>query len=454
MQSPITTALINSAAGSLGGIVSYSVFYPLESFRTRLQVRTKDDISPSFNENSTPTLHDVTITSQPSTFSSIRETVWEKLQQLWDNFLETLQFARSIYDKHGIAGFYQGLGAGIFGIGVSNAVYMYWYQLLKDLLLQFRKLGSIYLSKIKNSKRPVLLSESKPHQHTLSPLDNIIVASLAGVVNITITSPIWLINTRQILRDKQLNSQPTNAKNLIDTQTTPFSAPTFSKSPIAKVINFISTLPTTLRTFWNWLVDYFTSTELYKIVQNEGFLELYKGYAASLVLVLNPTIQYVLYDQLVAYIQGRRAKTNNNQNQGLSSAEYFLLSAFCKACSTVITFPYQVVKARQQQEQQTTCTNIIKSLKTISGLQTDNNQTDPRDKDIDIVTELTSIKNKEEVLSLYSTMVQMYQEEGMEVFFRGLVPKLIQTVSNTALTTVLHERMKEYMLGALLEKDE
>ena len=87
-------------------------------------------------------------------------------------------------------------------------------------------------------------------------------------------------------------------------------------------------------------------------------------------------------------------------------------------------------------------------------MQTDNNQTDPRDKDIDIVTELTSIKNKEEVLSLYSTMVQMYQEEGMEVFFRGLVPKLIQTVSNTALTTVLHERMKEYMLGALLEKDE
>eukprot|EP00461_Guttulinopsis_vulgaris_P000527 UN00527 len=40
------------------------------------------------------------------------------------------------------------------------------------------------------------------HNQTLGALDNIIIASLAGVINITITNPIWVVNTRMMLQEK------------------------------------------------------------------------------------------------------------------------------------------------------------------------------------------------------------------------------------------------------------
>ena len=67
------------------------------------------------------------------------------------------------------------------------------------------------------------------------------------------------------------------------------------------------------------------------ILKNEGIAGLYSGVMAALVLVINPIIQYTVFEQL----KNKIAKTKE-----LSNFDFFLLGAFSKLCATGITYPY------------------------------------------------------------------------------------------------------------------
>ncbi|KAI7907154.1 mitochondrial carrier domain-containing protein [Cokeromyces recurvatus] len=80
-----------------------------------------------------------------------------------------------------------------------------------------------------------------------------------------------------------------------------------------------------------------------QILQREGIAGLYAGVRAALVLVINPIIQYTVFEQ----VKNRLSKTKT-----LSNLDFFLLGALSKLCATGITYPYIVVKSRMQINQQ------------------------------------------------------------------------------------------------------
>ena len=74
--------------------------------------------------------------------------------------------------------------------------------------------------------------------------------------------------------------------------------------------------------------------------EREGLLTLWKGVLASLILVSNPIIQFVIYEWL--------KKTLSKDGRQLSSGIIFLIGAISKIVATIITYPYTLLRTRQQ----------------------------------------------------------------------------------------------------------
>jgi hypothetical protein len=166
---------------------------------------------------------------------------------------------------------------------------------------------------------------------SMGPLSNLAVASVAGVVNVFMTLPIWLVNTRMAV------------------------AP---------------------RGEYTGLMD-----ALRKIHAEEGLKGFYRGLTPSLILVSNPAIQFFVYEQsILLYTKAAQkaaasavVSVTGSQVASavasaaparlqLSSLQYFLLGAFAKAVATVATYPYQVIKSRLQASRtsaQSTWTTIL-----------------------------------------------------------------------------------------------
>ncbi|GAA5816341.1 hypothetical protein MFLAVUS_009869 [Mucor flavus] len=78
------------------------------------------------------------------------------------------------------------------------------------------------------------------------------------------------------------------------------------------------------------------------ILKTEGIAGLYAGVRAALVLVINPIIQYTVFEQ----VKNKVSKTKTPGN-----LDFFLMGAVSKLCATAITYPYIVIKSRMQVSQ-------------------------------------------------------------------------------------------------------
>ncbi|KAK5108800.1 hypothetical protein LTR62_007774 [Meristemomyces frigidus] len=195
----------------------------------------------------------------------------------------TLSAIKRIVDREGVAGLYAGLDSALFGITVTNFVYYYWYEFSRD-----------FFQRTTNKTR-------------LSALESMAAGALAGSATVMITNPIWVVNTRMTTRKQEDNDDPA-----LPTSEGSSAAPSPKRNP--------STLST-----------------LTKIIKEEGFLRLFAGVLPALVLVINPILQYTIFEQLKQVLEKRRKVT---------ARDSFLLGALGKLAATTITYPYITVKSR------------------------------------------------------------------------------------------------------------
>merc|ERR1712193_211477 len=76
---------------------------------------------------------------------------------------------------------------------------------------------------------------------------------------------------------------------------------------------------------------------LVALLKEEGPLALFAGVAPALVLVINPILQYTIFEQLKQLLEKRRK---------VGATDSFLLGAIGKLAATSITYPYITVKSR------------------------------------------------------------------------------------------------------------
>ncbi|KAL4813185.1 mitochondrial carrier domain-containing protein [Aspergillus spinulosporus] len=191
----------------------------------------------------------------------------------------TIDAIRRIVQREGIVGLYSGLESALFGISVTNFVYYYWYEWTRSA---FEK-----------------AAEKAGRSKKLSTVESMIAGAIAGSATVLLTNPIWVVNTRVTAR-----------KSAEDDQSLP-GAPKKQR-------------PSTFGT----LMD---------LLQKEGPTALFAGVLPALVLVINPILQYTIFEQLKNIVERRRRMTPKDA---------FYLGALGKIMATSITYPYITVKSR------------------------------------------------------------------------------------------------------------
>ncbi|KAL8833038.1 MAG: hypothetical protein Q9170_004543 [Blastenia crenularia] len=196
----------------------------------------------------------------------------------------TYDAVRRIVQREGITGLYSGLDSALFGISVTNFVYYYWYEWTRA----FFERAAIRSSRA--SKK-------------LTTIESMIAGAIAGSATVLITNPIWVVNTRMTARQSNSPGESLPSTN------------TAKRSPEK---------PSTLST-------------LISLFRNEGPQALFAGVLPALVLVINPILQYTIFEQLKNVLEKRRK---------VMARDVFLLGALGKLLATSITYPYITIKSR------------------------------------------------------------------------------------------------------------
>jgi len=299
----VQEALAHGTAGAIGAVVSMALLYPLENIRMRLQVQRKQLRESSKSKNEQP------------------------------RYTGTLDCALTVGRTEGWQHLYEGMFAGLVGAFMSSAVYFFWYATFKRW----------YLNSMKRRR--------------LDTGANLGIASAAGVVNVLVTIPIWVVQTRM-------------------------AVPSASHAHYKSIFDAIE-----------------------QICRKEGVSALFRGLVPSLILVSNPSIQHTLYEQLSQRLKRRLGR----QGLEVTAFHQFILGAVAKAIATFVTYPYQVVKSRQQ----------------------------------------VSLKGEDDRTSS-QVVAQMLRDEGIYSFYQGITAKLSQTVLNAAFLFVAYEKILAIIIRSYL----
>ncbi|KAI1883895.1 hypothetical protein AGOR_G00220790 [Albula goreensis] len=191
------------------------------------------------------------------------------------------------------------------------------------------------------------------------PSKDLLMGCISGVVNVLLTTPMWVVNTRLKLQGAKFRSE--------DLQ----------------------------QTHYKGILDAFS-----QIVSREGVASLWNGVLPSLVLVLNPAVQFMFYEAMK-----RRAGRGGRK---ISSVEIFLIGAVAKAIATTATYPLQTVQAilRFGQYKTEGKSGLVGSLRNVVYL-----------------------------------LMDRIRRHGVVGLYKGLEAKLLQTVLTAALMFVVYEKI-------------
>ncbi|CAH3177027.1 unnamed protein product [Porites lobata] len=231
---------VHALAGAVGSVTAMTVFFPLDTARTRLQV---DDKRKAKN---------------------------------------TAYVLRDIFQEEGLQSLYRGLLPVLCSLYCSNFLYFYTFNGLK----------TVFVGKGKTS----------------SSLQDLLFGYLAGIVNVLLTTPLWVVNTRLKLQGASFRT-----KGLETSETKKYKG----------------------------IID-----GLQRISREEGLVSLWSGTGPSLVLAGNPAIQFMVYEAIKKFLM-------EDNKKSLRGRQYFALGAVAKTVSTVVTYPLQVAQCRQRSGQKT-----------------------------------------------------------------------------------------------------
>ncbi|KAJ4892009.1 Peroxisomal nicotinamide adenine dinucleotide carrier [Raphanus sativus] len=266
----MSDALINGLAGAGGGIIAQLLTYPLQTVNTRQQTE--------------------------------RDLKREKKK------LGTFQHMCQVVKQEGWGRLYGGLAPSLVGTAASQGVYYYFYQVFRN---------QVEAAALRQKKKGL-------GDGSVGMFSSLLVAALAGSVNVLMTNPIWVIVTRMQTHKK-----------------IPKGLQTVPEPPSADVGALVPVEPR----------PYGTVNTIQEIYDEAGVTGFWKGVIPTLIMVCNPAMQFMLYETMLSKLKKKRALKGSTN---VTALETFLLGAVAKLGATVTTYPLLVVKSRLQAKQVTT----------------------------------------------------------------------------------------------------
>ncbi|CCM03343.1 uncharacterized protein FIBRA_05472 [Fibroporia radiculosa] len=259
----------------------------------------------------------------------------------------TYEAILDIIRREGFFGLYSGLNSSLLGIAVTNGVYYYFYE---------RSRGAI-VGSMRGGKG-------------MTTVESMLAGLIAGSATTIISNPIWVVQTSQAVGSLH-------------------RSPAADSSGSRVKLGIIETIQ--------------------HILRKDGIGAFWRGIGPALVLVINPVLQYTVFEQLKNILVRRRTAQLRAVGPAaavvavLTDWDYFFLGALSKLVATSSTYPYIVIKSRLHAGH----ANALKYKSSLDGL-------------------LTIVK-----------------EEGVEGLYRGVASKLLQSVLTAAFLFMCQRRLYE-----------
>ncbi|XP_074123701.1 solute carrier family 25 member 32 isoform X2 [Sminthopsis crassicaudata] len=197
----------------------------------------------------------------------------------------------------------------------------------------------------------------------LEATEYLVSAAEAGAMTLCITNPLWVTKTRLMLQYDDVSTPQRQYKGMMDT--------------------------------------------LVKIYKYEGVRGLYKGFLPGLIGTSHGALQFMAYELLKLKYN---THTNRLPDAQLSTIEYISVAAMSKIFAVAATYPYQVVRARLQDQ------HIF-----YNGV-------------LDVIN-------------------RTWRKEGILGFYKGIVPNLIRVTPACCITFLVYENVCHFLLGLRGEKE-
>ncbi|KAJ3314491.1 hypothetical protein HDU76_002396 [Blyttiomyces sp. JEL0837] len=337
-------ALDQGLAGFLAGAVSTAILHPLDLIKTRFQGILTMNCFDIVNYEKWANIFFVRF---PYIWLNALHgsTVDERNQKGAYGLRGTIVGLQTIMKLDGVKGLYRGISANLAGATLSWGLYFWWYSLIKDNWQAH--------SDNRNNHQQQQQDQAKATASRLSPSQHLLASAIAGAATALCTNPFWLVKTR-MCADRAVDK---NAyKSLIDGLT--------------------------------------------KTYRGEGIQGLYKGIVPALFGVSHGALQFMAYEEMKKWWSA----SAGGDISKLGTFEYTVMAVASKVFATACTYPYQLVRARLQNE---------------------------RGKNVVYQGTLGTIK-------------RVYKFEGIRGFYKGLGPNLIRVLPGTIVTFGVYEGLSKF----------
>ncbi|TQD84666.1 hypothetical protein C1H46_029754 [Malus baccata] len=276
--------------------------------------------------------------------------------------LGTVEQICQVIKNEGWERLYGGLTPSLVGTAASQGVYYYFYQIFRNkaetAALEQRKMGV--------------------GDGSVGMLSSLLVAALSGCVNVLFTNPIWVVVTRmQTYKKSSKKCQPGQE---------------------------LSTAPDEAILAAAELPPFGTTHAIQEIYDEGGVFGFWRGVFPTLIMVSNPSMQFMLYETMLKKLKQRRA-LNKKGNSGVTALEIFSLGALAKLGATVVTYPLLVVKSRLQAKQ------------------------------------VTNGDKRQHYKGTSDAILKMIRYEGLYGFYKGMGTKIVQSVLAAAVLFMIKEEL-------------
>ncbi|PSN44292.1 Mitochondrial folate transporter/carrier [Blattella germanica] len=191
----------------------------------------------------------------------------------------------------------------------------------------------------------------------LGPTLHMVAAAEAGILTLVMTNPIWVVKTRLCLQYTEMDK---------------------------------TLLPDSKR--YLGMMD-----ALNKIYHTEGIRGLYRGFVPGIFGVSHGALQFMTYEEMKTKYNEYRLVPIDTK---LGSAEYLTFAACSKLVAAALTYPYQVIRARLQDQHH-------------------------------------------DYKGSWDCVVRTWRYEGSRGFYKGLVPYLLHVTPNVCLVFLIYEKFTE-----------
>ncbi|KAF9366510.1 hypothetical protein BGX34_001948 [Mortierella sp. NVP85] len=323
------------------------------------------------------------------------------------HYTSVVDAIRKTYRSEGFLALYSGLGSDTVATLMSNFVYFYIYMALRQYKEHRRKSGQ------------------------LSTVQELFLGAEAGIISRLFTNPIHVITTRQQVMGKQLQHQKEQAGA---------GAAVGSKGKAKAEDTKIS-----------------ARAIIREIYTQDGILGFWAGYAPTVILSINPSITYFLFETIKKMIITRQtqallakdkspAKSALAAASALTSLQIFFISACSKAIASFLTYPLILTKTKLQakseddEEDENSGKEGAKDEEAAIGSNDNNTST----------AESQSTKKAKKFTGISDVIRTVVKDKGIAGLYTGCQGQVVKGFFSFGLMYMIKDRVVAWMLALFL----